>query len=106
MISAGSSCEPCATQANEPIPKPPQAVATLDLDRHAVELAERAGGLGEVARGHLVGGRVLQIARRVDRAGDDLRLGDDRRQVVVRADDERLEPCGSSDAALLKRSKR
>ncbi len=62
-MSAGSSCAPCATAANEPIPRAirPSRPSTETVTPSS--LPELAGGVGHVARRHLVGRRVLQVAR-------------------------------------------
>ncbi len=90
-MSAGSSSAPCATAANDPIPRSirPSRPST-DTVTPSSE-ASSFGGRRDVARSHLVGRGVLQVARPVDRLRDDRRLGDDVGQVVVRGEDQRVD---------------
>ena len=65
--------------------EPLDARASLHLDLQPLDLlAERPRVVGERRRGEVVAGPVLQVARRVDRRGDDRGVGDRRLDSVRR----------------------
>ena len=67
--------------------------AVHHLDRQAVELVgQRLRPLGQVRGRHVVGGRVLEVARGVDRLGDHAPVLDRHADVVVRGHGQLREP--------------
>ena len=76
-----------------PSPSMPARPSHLDLQPLDL-LAERPRVVGQRRRGEVVAGPVLQVARRVDRRGDDRGVGDRRLDRPAAGDDQSFEVLG------------